>query len=318
MSLKTLSFNKLLWMLSITLVIIICAMSGIFICKNNTLLLSIMKDPSDNMQENKTNIHTETYTQIDIRYNRLQSIRRNHMNLTRYQCVYFEETGLPKSGTSWLLNILLQISEFIAQHNLDTFKRFKVAANQRHKLKSIEDEMHQLQNITHAFDDGKICKFIVFRDPRDRYLSWAHFNQKRPNIFGNHNYSEVELEQDLLNRMHSLFKNSKRSDLTNIWWSFYTELEEKYLDQYFIYFFQDLVYNPKKILEDMIYFSGYLDYFNQTDIDKLTEQISFKNMEMNSRKKRKGKHCVFKDELNENDIILANQWMLTNVRSDLL
>ena len=104
------------------------------------------------------------------------------MSLSDSKCDYWIEKGIPKSGTTWLMNILLKIQRIINKKHTKSnsplfhiFKRMPETILTRHDM-GIMDDIED-QTILKRFSQLRVCIFIVFRDERDRLLSYAHHAQ---------------------------------------------------------------------------------------------------------------------------------------------
>ena len=117
-----------------------------------------------------------------VRYMRQQSSINNtdtkHQSILRKQpqrrkCDYWAEKGLPKSGTTWLMQTLKLLQATIQNQtqNPTLFVHYHELFKKEHR--------HHMTTTRSNHRKYRVCYFVVFRDARDRLLSYAHHITKR-------------------------------------------------------------------------------------------------------------------------------------------
>ena len=108
--------------------------------------------------------------------------------------------GLPKSGTTWQITALSRIQPYCKdkltaeqKFNIPLCIPFHVGSYKRHPME-LPHELTTCPRFIHQFKDNqtfyeelkraRFCTLTVFRDPRDRKVSYSHWNVHKRNLSG--------------------------------------------------------------------------------------------------------------------------------------
>ena len=279
---------------------------GALICLNFNIiwqLMSVVDDYNPNMDMQLSHNPTIVATQ----------------DFSKQSCDYINVKGMEKSGTTWLENSVLPTiinrACIISNYSFNLCKNDRIGHERKH-MPSIP--RHKTDPIINGLSlktypkYQRECTITVFRDPRDRIVSWAYFAY-RDNDSQTFEIVNKNVQKDFEVSLKLLKK----------WWGiFHDQHRIKYPLLFFDYFYENLVINPRDVVINIIDFIGFHQVFfnhniNESIIDDIITKIEWNNLMKekidtfrSNRNNGRINICTFKQFLDMNTLQFMNEQLI--------
>ena len=308
---------------------------------SETIIVDSIESPSDRVLiDDNDDILTTTpspiRSQIDAESDIFRTIRRTQcteINQEHCVCDYVNLKGIRKSGTSWMINTLKRIREYFCEHKglsniLSLCDKGHVAAYSRHPLvlpEDIDDHrlLAQFQNNRTLFlqelNQSRYCSVTVFRDPRDRWVSEAHWDARDLIQRWNDTKKTYDLVNDRIREWIRKQRLKESIGELNEYWNTFRNAEREDPSRFYNYFYEDMVLDTFDGMRNLVEFLGFYEV-NDEDIHNLLEMSShdtMKNEGININFRR-GKVCGFYEELNQENADIVQQEAVKYLDVDLM
>eukprot|EP01084_Bolivina_argentea_P110807 197795_1 len=238
-------------------------------------------------------------------------------------CDYMNLKGMKKSGTTWITETLKQIQSYFCDklqlHKTISYElciEWRVGSYDRHEL-LLPHDIHNHKLMIHfsnrseflnELKNKRFCTITIFRDPRDRKVSAAHWNLKSSKITNSPKLFHKINKGTVGNYERILYDY-------NMYWNTFRNMEMKQPMKFYTCFYEHLMFNTFDQIKDILLFIGF--YYlkdiviTDEDVNNILKRISrdaLKKVSITKKdfKYRKGNVCGFYDELTDENVIIIN------------
>ena len=252
-------------------------------------------------------------------------------------CHFVNLKGLQKSGTSWQIASLKEIQHYFCDikfspeyaRRTPLCVKWHVGSYNRHPMELPNKIMtnprfsKRLKNNTELFNKiynrSRFCTVTVFRDQRDRKVSWTHWNIKSRNI------TDPELLFKVVNQ-GTMAGYKPYIDQYNTYWNLMRNAELNEPMRFYNYFYEDMVLNTTQQIKDTLEFIGFYSlevdgiYITDEDIEAILKRVSGDSLIATGANilLRKGKICGFYDELTPENAKSCNEQIAKYLLPELI
>ena len=240
----------------------------------------------------------------NISYTQYETMKFDPLRLeSNKTCDYLSLHGLSKSGTTCLQYILkVIINQACTKQDdndaLTICQDNHVGQWSKHQpLIPKHYNKLDVNKLYKHYPNMRFCVVTVFRDLRDRIISWAYFH------FRKDGYHQVDIIQKHISQHIRIFAREIK-----VWFNFFGNLEINDPLQYFNIFYEDLVNDKDKQIERLINYIGLNKYLNEMDISNITQVIDWDILKMSnvntfrSKRNEQATICQMHKELSLNTI----------------